>query len=111
MSETVMHIEGNRFQDEVVRSSQPVLVDFYADWCGPCKIIEPVINQLSKEYEGRVKFVKIDTDANQELAMQFGIMSIPTVMFFSKGKVEDIVIGAMPASIFRNKLDSLVKKA
>jgi thioredoxin 1 len=111
MNETVLHIDGGEFQDEVVRSSQPVLVDFYADWCGPCKIIEPIIGQLSREYEGKVKFVKIDTDANQELAMQFGIMSIPTVMFFSKGKVEDIVIGAVPTSVFKTKLDSLVKKA
>jgi len=86
-------------------------VDFYADWCGPCKVIEPVIAQLSKEYMGKVKFVKIDTDANQDLAMQFGIMSIPTVMFFAHGKVEDIVVGAVPASIFKTKLDSLVKKA
>ncbi|MGD0146270.1 MAG: thioredoxin [Nitrososphaerales archaeon] len=111
MNQTVLHINGSKFQDEVVRSSQPVLVDFYADWCGPCKIIEPIIAQLSKEYEGRVKFVKIDTDADQELATQFGIMSIPTVMFFSKGKVEDTVIGAAPASVFKTKLDSLVKKA
>jgi len=110
MGQAVLHIDSSRFQDEVVRSSKPVLVDFYADWCGPCKIIEPVIAQLSKEYEGRVKFVKIDTDANQELAAQFGIMSIPTMMFFSKGKVEDIVTGAVPASILKTKLDSLVKK-
>ncbi len=111
MDQTLTHIDSSKFQDEVVRSSQPVLVDFYADWCGPCKAIEPVIAQLSKEYEGRVKFVKIDTDANQDLAIQFGIMSIPTVMFFARGKVEDIVIGAVPASVFKTKLDSLVKKA
>jgi len=111
MNQTVLHIDGSKFQEEVVRSSQPVLVDFYADWCGPCKMIEPIITQLSKEYEGRVKFVKIDTDANQELATQFGIMSIPTVMFFSKGKVEDIAIGAVPASVFKTKLDSLIMKA
>jgi thioredoxin 1 len=111
MNQTILHIDGSRFQEEVVRSKQPVLVDFYADWCGPCKIIEPIIAQLSKEYEGRVKFVKIDTDADQELATQFGIMSIPTVMFFSKGKVEDTVVGAVPASIFKAKLDSLVQKA
>ena len=110
MNQTVLHIDGSRFQDEVLRSSQPVLVDFYADWCGPCKIIEPIIAQLSKEYEGRVKFVKIDTDADQELAVKFGIMSIPTVMFFSKGKVEDIVTGVVPASILKAKLDSLVKR-
>jgi len=111
MSQKVLHIDASKFQEEVVRSSQPVLVDFYADWCGPCKAIAPIIDQLSKEYDGRVKFVKVDTDANQDLALQFGIMSIPTVMFFSKGKVEDIVVGAVPASVFETKLNSLVKKA
>jgi thioredoxin 1 len=109
MSETILHIEGDKFQSEVVRSELPVVVDFYADWCGPCKIIAPVLEQLSKEYKGRAKFVKINTDDNQELAGQFGIMSIPTVMFFSKGKVEDIVIGAVPAAIFKQKLESLTK--
>jgi thioredoxin 1 len=111
MTDTVSAIQGSRFQDDVVKSTLPVVVDFYADWCGPCKIIEPVIHKLSEEYQGKVKFVKIDTDANQELAMQFGIMSIPTVMFFSRGKVEDIVIGAVPASILKSKVDSLLKKA
>ena len=111
MTGSVPHIEGSRFQEEVVRSSTPVLVDFYADWCGPCKVIDPIIEKLSTEYDGKVKFVKIDTDANQELAMQFGIMSIPTVMFFAKGKVEDIVIGAVPGAVLKTKLDDLLKKA
>ena len=111
MAETVIPIQGSSFQDEVVKASQPVVVDFYADWCGPCRMIEPVIHQLSKEYQGRVKFVKVDTDANQEIAMQFGIMSIPTVMFFSKGKVEDIVIGAVPSAVLKSKVDALVKSA
>ncbi len=111
MSETVLQIQGNMFQEEVVKAGTPVVVDFYADWCGPCKVIEPIMHQLSKEYDGKVKFVKIDTDDNQELAMQFGIMSIPTVMFFSNGKVEDIVIGAVPAAVLKTKLDSLLAKA
>ena len=111
MADTVVPIQGSRFQDEVVKADAPVVVDFYADWCGPCKIIEPVIHKLSEEYQGRVKFVKVDTDANQELAMQFGIMSIPTVMFFLQGKVEDIVIGAVPSSVLKSKVESLVKKA
>ncbi len=111
MGDTVAAIQGSRFQDEVVKSDQPVVVDFYADWCGPCKIIEPIIHKLSEEYQGRVKFVKIDTDANQELAAQFGIMSIPTVMFFSKGKVEDIVIGAVPSSVLKSKVEALAKSA
>jgi len=111
MSEDVIAIQGSRFQDEVVKSTQPVVVDFYADWCGPCKMVEPIMHQLSKEYHGKVKFVKVDTDANQELAMQFGIMSIPTVMFFAKGRVEDIVIGAVPSTVLRSKLEALLKQA
>jgi thioredoxin len=109
--DSVLKIEGGKFQDEVVKSDRPVVVDFYADWCGPCKIVEPIIHQLSKEYDGRAKFVKIDTDSNQELAVQFGIMSIPTIMFFSRGKVEDIVIGAVPASVLKSKVEALTKRA
>jgi thioredoxin 1 len=108
MTETILHLQGKDFQQEVVRSEIPVLVDFYADWCGPCRMIAPAIEQLSKEYAGRVKFVKVDTDENQELAGSFGIMSIPTVMFFSKGKIEDMVVGAVPAAVFKRKLDELV---
>ncbi|MDG6988939.1 MAG: thioredoxin [Nitrososphaerota archaeon] len=108
MTDSVTVVQGSSFQEEVVKSPRPVVVDFYADWCGPCKMMEPVIHQLSKEYEGKVKFVKVDTDSNQELATQFGIMSIPTVMFFSKGKVEDIVVGAVPSAVLKTKVDSLV---
>jgi thioredoxin 1 len=111
MSGNIVPIQGSRFQEEVVKSPQPVVVDFYADWCGPCKIVEPIMQQLSKEYQGKVKFVKVDTDANQELTMQFGIMSIPTVMFSSKGKVEDIVIGAVPSAVLKSKLEALLKHA
>lgn len=111
MSDTVTEVKASSFQDEVVKAPQPVVVDFYADWCGPCKIIEPVIHKLSEEYQGRAKFVKVDTDANQELAAQFGIMSIPTVMFFSKGKVEDIVVGAVPSTVLKTKLETLVNHA
>jgi thioredoxin 1 len=109
MTDSVMAVQAGKFQEEVVKSTQPVVVDFYADWCGPCKMIEPVIHQLSEEYKGRVKFVKVDTDNNQELAAQFGIMSIPTVMFFAKGKVEDIVIGAVPSAVLKTKVENLTK--
>ena len=103
----LIHVTDDTFEAEVIRSPLPVLVDFYADWCGPCKMIEPVIHQLSEQYKGKVKFVKVDTDANQELAQQFGIMSIPTVMFFAKGKVEDIVVGAVPSAVLKSKVDNL----
>jgi thioredoxin 1 len=109
MTDSVMAVQAGKFQEEVVKSTQPVVVDFYADWCGPCKMIEPVIHQLSEEYKGKVKFVKVDTDNNQELAAQFGIMSIPTVMFFAKGKVEDIVIGAVPSAVLKTKVENLTK--
>jgi thioredoxin len=108
MAETILHLQGVDFQNEVIRSELPVLVDFYADWCGPCKVISPVLERLAKEYADKVKFVKVDTDANQELAAGFGIMSIPTVMLFAKGKVEDIVVGAVPAPVLKKKLDALV---
>jgi thioredoxin 1 len=111
MTDTVIPVKSSGFQEEVVKSARPVVVDFYADWCGPCKMMEPVIHELSKEYDGRVKFVKVDTDANQELASQFGIMSIPTVMFFAKGKVEDIVVGAVPSTVLKSKIETLVKNA
>jgi thioredoxin 1 len=110
MSGDVAQVESGQFQNEVIESSLPVVVDFYADWCGPCRMVSPIIESLSKEFAGRAKFVKIDTDANQELAAQFGIMSIPTVMFFSNGKMKDVVIGAAPAAVFKSKVDALLKQ-
>ena len=110
MSESVLPITSGAFESEVMKSQLPVLVDFYADWCGPCKIVSPVIEQLSKEYSGKAKFVKVDTDANQDLAMRYGIMSIPTVMLFAEGKVKDVVIGAAPAATYKTKLDAVVAK-
>ena len=108
LSEAVSKIDASKFQSEVVKSGLPVVVDFYADWCGPCRMVSPVLEQLSREYAGRAKFVKIDTDANQQLAAQLGIMSIPTLMFFAKGKEEDIVVGAAPANVFKSKVQSLI---
>ncbi len=108
-AETLLHIGSEKFEEEVVRSSTPVLVDFYADWCGPCRIIEPVIERLSQEYAGKVKFVKIDTDANQELATRFEVMSIPTVMLFKGGKVRERIIGAAPGSVCKQKVESLIR--
>jgi thioredoxin 1 len=108
MSETVAQVGSTQFESEVMKSGLPVVVDFYADWCGPCRMVSPIIESLSREFAGKAKFVKIDTDANQDLAAKFGIMSIPTVMFFVNGKVKDTVIGAAPASVFKTKVASLV---
>ena len=81
-------------------------MDFYADWCGPCRMVGPVIESLSQEYEGRVTFAKVDTDANQSLAARYDVMTIPTVMIFRAGKVVDKIIGAMPAQAYRQRIDA-----
>jgi len=104
-AETLLHVGSDRFEEEVIRSKTPVLVDFYADWCGPCRIIEPVILRLSEEYAGRVKFFKVDTDVSQDIAVRFDIMSIPTVMLFEDGKVRERIVGAAPASVYKQKID------
>ena len=96
------------FQDEVLNSDQPVLVDFWATWCGPCRTIAPTIEELSSEYEGRAKVVKLDVDNNPQSAMQFGIRSIPSLLFFKDGRPVDQMIGVVPKKTLVEKLDSLV---
>ena len=106
---TVLQLEGAEFDKEVLKSSIPTVVDFYADWCGPCRMVSPVIESLSKEYLGKVKFVKVDTDANQEIAVRYNIMSIPTVMIFKNGEVKDVIIGAAPASSYKQRIDKALR--
>ena len=103
--ERVVTINENDFDSTVLGSNIPVFVDFYADWCGPCRMIAPTIEALSEEYEGKVKFVKINVDNNQQLAMKYDIMSIPTSMLFENGTVKDSLIGAYPASAYRQRID------
>ncbi|OLD12716.1 MAG: thioredoxin [Crenarchaeota archaeon 13_1_40CM_2_52_14] len=102
----VTPVNETDFDSAVLRSEVPVFVDFYADWCGPCNMIAPTIEALSEEYEGKVKFVKINVDTNQELAMKYDVMSIPTGMLFKNGIVKDSLIGAYPASAYRQRLDN-----
>jgi thioredoxin 1 len=104
-----VNLEQKDFEKEVIRSSIPTVVDFYADWCPPCKMVSPIIDSLSKEYEGRAKFVKINTDDHPELAQRFGIMSIPTIMVFKNGQVDSTTIGAGPATMYRKKIDAALK--
>jgi thioredoxin 1 len=94
------------FDSAVLQSNVPVFVDFYADWCGPCNMIASTIEALSEEYEGKVKFVKINVDNNQGLAMKYDIMSIPTGMLFENGTVTDSLIGAYPVSAYRQRIDN-----
>ena len=98
----------SNFQQEVLNSELPVVVDFYADWCGPCKMIGPVIEQLAEAYAGKIKVGKVNVDENMELASQYRIMSIPAVMFFKDGKVQDQIIGALPKAQIEAKFQALL---
>ena len=106
----VMHVNDGEFDAEVLKSNVPVLVDFYADWCGPCHAIAPTIEALSNEFEGKVKCVKVDVDANQEVASRYEIMSIPTIMLFENGKVEDSIVGAYPASVYKQHIERALSR-
>lgn len=90
-------VTDDTFQEEVLNADVPVLVDFWAAWCGPCRVIAPVIEQLAEEFEGRAKVAKVDVDYNPNVAMQYGVRSIPTLLFFKDGVVVDQMIGGSPA--------------
>ena len=95
------------FKSEVLESDQPVLVDFWAGWCGPCRIIAPTIEELAAEFEGKAKIGKVDVDEQQKLAEQFGVRSIPTLLFFNKGKVVEQVVGVASKPDLAEKLKNL----
>jgi thioredoxin 1 len=104
-------VTDDTFEKEVLNSDQPVLVDFWAAWCGPCRIIAPVIEQLAEQFDGRAKLAKLDVDMNPRVAMNFGVRSIPTLLFFKDGRVVDQLIGAAPKKALEDKLNSLVGQA
>lgn len=106
-----MEFTDANFQQEVLNSNIPVLIDFWAVWCGPCKMIAPFIEEIAKDYEGKVKVGKLDVDNNPNVAMQYGIRSIPTLLFFRDGKVVDQIMGAVPKNAITAKLDSQLQPA
>jgi thioredoxin len=101
----VVTVTESNFENEVLQSKVPVLVDFWATWCGPCRAIAPLVEQLGTEYAGRAKVAKVDVDANQRLAGQFGISSIPTLMVFKDGRVVEQILGARPKPALAALLD------
>lgn len=103
-----VEVTDSTFESEVLRSDIPVLVDFWAAWCGPCKMIAPIMIELADEYDGRVKFAKLDVDTNNATAAQFRIMSIPSLLFFKGGEKVDQVIGAYPKHYFVEKIEQVL---
>jgi thioredoxin 1 len=102
------NISDSSFEEEVLNSKIPVIVDFWAEWCGPCKVIGPLLEELSREYEGRVKVVKMDVEENPQTPGKFGIRNIPTVLYFKDGKVVDKQVGAGPKKKFEEKILGLI---
>ncbi len=104
----VKEITDSSFNEEVIKSNTPVLVDMWAPWCGPCRMVAPVIEKLAKEYEGKVKFCKLNVDENPKMASQYQVMSIPTLLLFKNGAVADTIVGAVPESSLKSKVDNLL---
>jgi len=105
-SSEIRHITDDTFEPEVLQSETPVLVDYWAEWCGPCKSIAPILDEVAKEYEGRLKVAKINVDENQNTPAKFGIRGIPTLMLFKNGNVEATRVGALSKSQLTAFLDS-----
>ena len=101
-----LELSNANWSQEVINSDIPVLVDFWAEWCGPCRMLGPVIDELADEYAGKVKVCKVNVDNNQSLANEFGIRGIPSILIFKKGEVLERLVGVQPKSVISSKLDS-----
>jgi thioredoxin 1 len=97
----------NNYENEVIKSDIPVMIDFYAEWCGPCRMMSPLVEQFANEYAGKIKIGKVNVDEERALAMKFGIQSIPCFVFIKDGKVTDTVVGAMPKEALNRRLEKL----
>ena len=104
----VTEVSDQSFETEVIKSGKPTLVDLWAPWCGPCRMVAPVIEKLDGDYAGKVKFCKINVDDNPKTSAKYGVMSIPTLLLFKNGQVEDTVIGAVPESTLKQKIDKIL---
>jgi thioredoxin 1 len=107
MSDSIVHVTDASFEDEVLKADVPVLVDFWAAWCGPCKMIAPILDEIAKEYSGKVKIAKVDVDANNDTPAKFGIRGIPTLMLFKQGAAAATKVGALS----KTQLNDFIKTA
>ncbi|HTZ11725.1 MAG TPA: thioredoxin [Candidatus Margulisiibacteriota bacterium] len=105
---SLLHLTDGNFKKEVLESELPVLVDFWAPWCGPCKMIAPIVEELAKEYDKKIKVGKVNVDEDSQTATAYGIMSIPTLMFFRKGKVMNQVVGALGKPELKKKIEEIL---
>lgn len=106
MSEDILHVTDDTFETDVINSSDPVLVDYWAEWCGPCKMIAPILEEIASEYSGKIKVAKINIDDNPQTPPKYGIRGIPTLMLFKNGEVEATKVGALSKSQLTAFLDS-----
>jgi thioredoxin 1 len=104
----IMQVTDDNFDAEIMQSKLPALVDFWAEWCGPCRMVGPVVEELSKAYEGKVKIAKMDVDKNRQTPAKFGIRNIPTLILFKGGEVAQTIIGAQPKSYIEGELKKLL---
>ena len=104
MAKTIEITDANF--DEIIKSDKPILVDFWAEWCGPCKMIGPIVEEIAGEYEGQAVIGKVDVDSNPAVAAKFGIRSIPTLLYFKDGQIVDKQVGAVPKAVLSQKLDA-----
>ncbi len=108
MGEAVLKVTDSSFDNEVAQSATPVLVDFWAEWCGPCKMMSPILDKVAPLYQGRLKIAKLNVDENQDSPAKFGVMNIPTMILFKNGKEVERIIGAMSQNELQSKIDRAI---
>ena len=101
-------ITDDNFEEEVLKSEKPVLIDFWATWCSPCRIIAPIVDEMATEYDGKAKIGKLDVDSNQQTSIKYGVRSIPTLLLFKDGELKETIIGAVPKAQLVDKLQSVL---
>jgi len=109
VSENITHVSDASFEQDVINAGQPVLVDYWAEWCGPCKMIDPLLHELADEYAGKIKIAKVNIDENQQITSQFKIRGIPTLMVFNDGKVQGMKVGAVTKGVLKDFIEQHIQ--